>query len=112
MFPTRNGIELLEEKPIIKKFKNYLQTVPVNPEFEKRHKALYPGFPLSEITELIAKYHTRFKLNVLYVNWDKRLGKWYWLPDDYREKDKEERAPNLLKAAKNGYERFQWPVDS
>lgn len=62
---------------------------------------------LDEIIELIADYHVRLKLNVLYVNWDKRLSKWYWLPDDYSEDEQEKISARLLVAARKGYEKYQ-----
>jgi AbiV family abortive infection protein len=89
------------------KMKDYLSKQPVNIEVEKKHKALYPSVTIDDIIELIADYHVRLKLNVLYVNWDRRLSQWYWLPDDYSDAEQEKISARLLDAARDGYEKHQ-----
>ena len=60
------------------------------------------------IIELYVNYQVRFKLNVLYVDWSKKLRKWYWLPDHYKIIDQERVSSDLLKLATDGYKKFQW----
>jgi AbiV family abortive infection protein len=80
----------------------YLRTLPVNPEAVREH----PEITTQEIIELTAEYHVRLKLNVLYVNWDKRLIKWHWVPGEYSEDEQKERSDQLLLVARNGYEKY------
>jgi AbiV family abortive infection protein len=80
----------------------YLETLQVNPEAVREH----PEITTREIIELTTEYYVRLKLNVLYVNWDKRLCKWHWIPDNYGEDVQKERSDQLLVVAKNGYEKY------
>ena len=67
---------------------------------------IHPDLTKDEIIEMIAEYYVRLKNNVLYVNWEKRLNKWYWLPEDYSETEQEKISRDLLYSARKGYERL------
>lgn len=111
-YSQKKDVPLAEWDRIVKKgnahfekMKIYLRTLPVNIDAVKK----YPEISTDDVIELTANYHVRLKLNVLYVNWDRRLSQWYWLPDDYCEAEQEKRSVNLLNAAIKGYEKYQVP---
>jgi AbiV family abortive infection protein len=82
------------------KWKIYLEALSSNTDDAKKH-------PLQDvINELIVNYHQRLKKNVLYVNWDRRLNQWDWIPDYYSEAEQERKSAELLNAASKGYETY------
>jgi len=86
----------------LEKMTSYLRTLPINLEEFKE----YPEITAEKMVGLFARYYVRLKVNVLYVNWDKRLNKWYWLPDHYSEDEQKIRSDGLLLAARKGYEKY------
>jgi AbiV family abortive infection protein len=85
------------------KITDFVKALPLGVDDIRKH----PGVLADTIIELIARYHVRLKLHVLYVDWDKRLGKWQWFPEQYSEKEQEEVSARLLNAARKGYEKYQ-----
>jgi len=79
-----------------KKWKVYLGKQNLDPEFSKRH----PEVTKDIIDNLMAEFHTNFKNKVLYVDWDKRLNNWYWLPAFFPWEGRK-RSVELLNAAVN-----------
>ena len=81
------------------KMKDYLEKLSFSINAEKN-----TNVKMDVIIEMIADYHVRLKLNTFYVNWDKKLSQWYWLPDDYKESEQERISTNLIDAARKVYE--------
>ena len=85
------------KSPHFEKWKTYMDSLNLN---------IHPDLTKDETIEMIAEYYVRLKNNVLYVNWEKRLNKWYWLPEDHSETEQEKISRDLLYSARKGYERL------
>jgi AbiV family abortive infection protein len=97
--------KIVKGKAHLSKLRIYFEKLSSNEELKKE----YPNSntaPANEIMELILNYYLRLKNNVLYVNWDKRLNKWAWFPNYYKETDSEIRSRALLNFARMGFDKL------
>ena len=97
--------KVIKGKAHLSKLRIYFDKSASNEEIKKEHpnSSLAPS---NELTELILDYYLRLKNNVLCVNWDKRLNKWEWFPNYYKETDSEIRSRALLNFARMGFDKL------
>ena len=97
--------KVVKGKAHLSKLRIYFDKLSSNEEIKKEHPNSNIA-PATELMELILDYYLRLKNNVLYVNWDKRLNKWEWFPNHYKEIDSEMRSKALLNFARMGFDKL------
>ena len=112
-FKEWNEITLV--KAHLKKWKVFVakQGIDIDPKFLEAHKPAEDNVHSKDsinfkdaIGYLIGSYYLDLKNHVLYVDWEKRLHKWYWLPGSYSPhfRNIHEDSAKLLRMATEEFE--------
>ena len=105
--------EITLSKAHRKKWKVFVAKQPIDPKFLEAHAPAKDNVNFKNsinfkdvVGDLIGSYFLDLKNHVLYVDWEKRLHKWFWLPGSYAPhfRNIQEESANLLRTATKEFE--------
>ena len=113
--------EIIFRKAHRKKWKVFVAKQGIDPKFLEAHKPVKDNVHSKNsinfedvIGHLIGSYYLDLKNHVLYVDWEKRLHRWFWLPESYAPQFRniQEESTMLLRMATKEFEdRFHSSIE-